>query len=653
MAEVAAVTATINVPTDAAQAQVAALTARITELKYKLDTIGTEDLDKFYRLNRQLADTQAQLVKVQDAGAAGADGLEKVGKSAVASGQQLQQVEGIAIRLIERLAILYAVRGTFNFVVSLYEEAAALEKTASSLDISIDKTQELQYASEKAGVTLQFTTAAIDTLDKKLAAGGGGITATLDELGLSFDKIWKMNAGDRFDVVAMAVAGVEDRIKRAGLEVALFGTDKIDPLIKRLKDLEEAAVKPYSKEDAAILSQTAESYGRLGEKLKELGVIALSKGVQFAAMLLRIPGTQLPEFINDPTLGPGGIFGPTNPGFQQPKFTLPGPDPNSTTGRADITAVEKEETAEARQHLEVLKKQEETIHHIYDEQSKLTGLIQAENAKSYGITAQILQLTELQNLEKARVESVLKQISIFSIRNKIEEESDTRIIELEKQKIVLAEKLLQYTNAQVIEELKAKEAIAASSGFSVSGNRLEPGSPAVEAQKKIDLLKSSSGNSDTTQREQQIRNDLIHSMDSELTLIIGKTAADRDAIEVTKKATESVDGLSEAFDSLGNSVSPGGVSSLGSSDSSDPRVRALMSQGYSLGEATSIVSGSGTSIGASSLVRGLQGGGGSNVTIHMSGMMLSDDPGSRSVLRRHVQTAVEDAMRQGRKLGAA
>lgn len=161
-----------------------------------------------------------------------ASGVSQVGSAAANAGQNMGQVEGIAMRLIERMLILYALRGTFQFVVGLYEAADALVKLSASTDLSLDKLQMLQAGAEDSGVAFTKVTSAIDTLDKNLAENKIKTQDALESIGLSFAQVFALKPEERFDAIVHAIGALPDKLSRTKAEVALFGSDAIDPLVK-------------------------------------------------------------------------------------------------------------------------------------------------------------------------------------------------------------------------------------------------------------------------------------------------------------------------------------------------------------------------------------------------------------------------------------
>lgn len=198
---------------------------------------------------KEVAATNAAVATSSVAAAAG---QREVADASTQAGQSMTQVEGIATRLIERLLILYAIRGGFQFVEGLFEAADILVKFHDQLGVSIQLLQEIQYTAERTDVPFNTITAAVDHLDKGLAAMKATVFAALHDIGLEFGDIFAMNPDERFRAVVAAIAAMPDQLARTRAEVALLGSDAIDPLITQFRGLSEEAER-----NGAILNDNA------------------------------------------------------------------------------------------------------------------------------------------------------------------------------------------------------------------------------------------------------------------------------------------------------------------------------------------------------------------------------------------------------------
>lgn len=271
------------------QAAVEQVTARIENLKQQIAALGNVTGPTMQMLQQNLVGAQQQLIQLQQASAQGAAGLGNVATASTGAMTEMQRLDNAATRIMERLVIFYALRAGYDFVVGLFEGAAAAEQLSAQLDISLTKVQELQYGAAQSDIPFQKVATAVDHLDKSLADLKPSTVDTLDALHLGLNNILNMNPDQRFDTIAEAIAKVPSALQRSKYEFALFGTDAIDPLLKNLKSLEEQAHSNNAvmgDETIHTLSQTVKMYkdmtvevGNLVAKYIELG----QKAVEVAA----------------------------------------------------------------------------------------------------------------------------------------------------------------------------------------------------------------------------------------------------------------------------------------------------------------------------------------------------------------------------------
>lgn len=168
-------------------------------------------------------------------------GLREVPKAASDASDGLAKLEGMAVRIVERMALLYALKGAFSFVEGLFLDAQKLQTVAAELDLTVESVQRLQTISVETSIPMAIFTGAIAELTKKIVTDNGGADKAVRDLGLSVETVKAQEAGQRFDTMAVALSSVTDNAKRAGLEVELFGTTKLDAAIKNYAELKKQA----------------------------------------------------------------------------------------------------------------------------------------------------------------------------------------------------------------------------------------------------------------------------------------------------------------------------------------------------------------------------------------------------------------------------
>lgn len=367
----------------------------------------------------KLLDTARQRVSAleQQMGGAATTMKEKLSPALKEGASSMDQMDRIATRLVERMAILYALKGTFDFVKGVFDGAGALENMATNLDLSTTKLQEWQYASIQTGVPLSSMTAAVDTLGKRLASGNDSTVAALEQLGLATNAFFAMEPGPRFDAAAAAIAAMGDKTARTGVEMALFGTDKIDPLIVRLNELEKAAHDA----NAVIGPEGVKQLAEADKSLKTTELVVKSLAAQwllaaqnaFAYYVAARNGVNI-DRTNSEANTPEQVAlavasGMANPLAQPDKMTdgakrrqgnklVGGLDPSDPKGLAAITATEKSLTDAIKEQIGVEKEQEALEKVMYAERLRVNKQITQEINAQVAAMAKAIDGLVMENL---------------------------------------------------------------------------------------------------------------------------------------------------------------------------------------------------------------------------------------------------------------
>lgn len=193
--------------------------ARVADLEYKLGTLGVNSVSAFNVMNAQLAIAKERLANLE------------AGNNTFST--SMNQVDSIATRLITRMAILYAVRETFSFIVDMFTAADAMVKLSDTTGITLGKLQELQYTADQIGVPFSKTSSILESFEKHLAQNKMATEDALESIGLSFSKIFAMSPDERITAVLTAIGKIPDAVVRARVELELFGTEGVDPLARK------------------------------------------------------------------------------------------------------------------------------------------------------------------------------------------------------------------------------------------------------------------------------------------------------------------------------------------------------------------------------------------------------------------------------------
>lgn len=304
----------------------AAAAENVAKLEYQLGTLGTTSVESFYKMNYALEQAQIKLNALRLAADSGAAGIDNVSKTSAAGVQQMANLEGMAMRVIERMALMWAIREAVTFIVDLYEAAEAARNLSDKLDLSVASVLDWEKASAAAGVTTEKSAAALDHFNKIFTNTKMASEDALESIGLSYDKLFKLSNDDRLRTVAEHVLALPTALQRSRAEFEIWGAGVDDAIlngfVKTMSTATEAANK-MADETTRGMAQTVDSY-------KHLVVDAGS----FIGDYLEI-WTQRAAHTFGPFFGAGGFFNndysgklpaPSGPGAGQTVSTGQDPD---------------------------------------------------------------------------------------------------------------------------------------------------------------------------------------------------------------------------------------------------------------------------------------------------------------------------------------
>jgi hypothetical protein len=280
---------------DAMSPAVISAAEKVLLLKKEIEALGTAAGPAFNKLNAELYTTTDRLEKLTglmlqtpDKYTKAAQATDNMTKSTAESTKKLTeqseavqknadylgQFERLVIRMAERMAVLWVVRGAYEFAESTIKNAEALVRLSEQTDLSIGKLQTLQFAANATEVPFNTVTAAVNHLDKALGESKSSTVDALQNINLSVGQLLGMNPDERFSAVATALSRVTDKTELASLAVKLFGTDAVIPLIQNYAQLEIQAKQTHSvmsDEGIHILADTGRAFKGLGTDIYNAG----------------------------------------------------------------------------------------------------------------------------------------------------------------------------------------------------------------------------------------------------------------------------------------------------------------------------------------------------------------------------------------------
>ncbi len=603
----------------------------------------------------------AATTKLQEFGAAAEGASEQTRRSAT----EMEKFEGIATRMVERLILLAALRGAMTFTEDLFKNASALVAQSQEFDTSIGTMERWQQATAQSGESLTTLTGASDALTKKLSKGDKGLGDAIDQLGLSWNQLWNMNAGARMDVIGNALQGVTDKVTRSGLEFEIFGTDKIDPVLSKLKDV----ASTMEDDDVRALDAAKKSVDLTITSVETLAakwLVAAQNAVYYAKVG--------PHPDQDATSG--------NP-FGSPALGMAAPFAYAAGAGADANEIRNWKgtgTTKSKGSMsdeEFIALQIEQMGGVAGKGTKGVegninmpgGAIGAPGtSKSITLKDQAAAERELTDQVRIQIQAEREQAAFEAeaFRVRMQFMKETRLEMEATNKMWLTE-----TNNMVLAELAARKSVNASRGNDINGIPLaQANDPRNVAQRQmLDLQAQKERNPgiDTTFREQQIRDQLNSALDLEMKQTIANANASAEAASANKSLGLAASEAAARLSGMGRVNAP----TPSSMDAAGIRTSTLYSSGYTLTQQapkpTQIMAEGGPTYegpaylhdnefvvpSGGALVKSGGGGGAVNLTVQVMGNVNTMDPSGKAAFAASIQDALEKALRQGRKLPAA
>lgn len=243
------------------------LEKELQNVRNKLTQLGlsSKEIDK---ITNEMTKTEKETQKVQKETKKASNLLKtmgKVGKVALAAAATGAAAAGA---------------GLFALTKKAGETADRLLDLNSITGLSTDEIQKWQKASVDAGVSSEAMTDAAQKMAMNIASMQSPTSKgakALKELGLSVEEVSEMDAGQQMDVLAQALAGVDDKTKRAKLGTDVFGRswEKIAPImdlgVEGMQKAKDSA-NIISNEDLQKANEFRKSWDTLKDTASKLAV---------------------------------------------------------------------------------------------------------------------------------------------------------------------------------------------------------------------------------------------------------------------------------------------------------------------------------------------------------------------------------------------
>jgi hypothetical protein len=220
--------------------------------------------------------------------------FEKMGKSLASTAKSFGIVGG-------------AITAPFVAGIAAFSSAgSAIRKLSRETGLTVDQVQSLGFAAEKSGTDVETFTSGMESFGTLMLMAGRGskkATATLHELGLSFEELKNLSPEDRFLKMADAVSHISDPMQKAALAQKVFGEAGLGMLnflnkgsdgIKKLAGYSDMWGKELTGDDLEALKQYKQAQtdltGTIGRLMQQLGAAVVGPLTDFLHMVQPILG---------------------------------------------------------------------------------------------------------------------------------------------------------------------------------------------------------------------------------------------------------------------------------------------------------------------------------------------------------------------------
>jgi hypothetical protein len=283
----------------------------------RLNSTLQETIAKFNVLGQQAPDDIKKLATEIKQAVDAADELNEKNKK---TGDSMMSLGGIAKSLGGVIAGAFAVEAIVSMAKDVIDLGGQINDLSVRTGIGTSAIQELKYAADQTGSTIETMTGAIEQMGNRLTEGGSGAVQAVRSLGLSLEDLRGMRPEDAFTAIADAIKEVPDPMRQTQLAMELFGKSGVEllPAIKSgMSDLRQGA-----KDLGQVLSEDAvEGLDTLGDawgNFMGAAKTALGEFIADIAQATAALKAMVPEGANTFKL-PSGVkqsdqFG-TGPGF--------------------------------------------------------------------------------------------------------------------------------------------------------------------------------------------------------------------------------------------------------------------------------------------------------------------------------------------------
>lgn len=187
-----------------------------TEMK-RVNSTVTEAIAKYKALGRE---APPELLALRDATIKADKPMKDLGDSSTSLMGKLKGMAGMLGIAFGGAAVISGIK---SLISNTFEYAETIKDTSAKLAISMEATQRWKFAAEQTGASLENVSKSVLKLSQGVAGGDKGLKEALESAGIQFASIKGMNPEEAFNLVADAIAKIEDPMVQADVALAAFG----------------------------------------------------------------------------------------------------------------------------------------------------------------------------------------------------------------------------------------------------------------------------------------------------------------------------------------------------------------------------------------------------------------------------------------------
>jgi hypothetical protein len=245
-----------------------------------------------------------------------AKATEGIGDGAKKSGESMLSLGGIAKTVGGALAATFTVGAVVSFAKEIIDLGGKIEDLSARTGLSVEAVQELKFAADQTGSSIDVVSAAIGKMSDGLVSGEKGTVKAVKDLGLSLSDLRNSSPEEAFTAITTALKGIPDEMKQVNLGRELLGKgfDQLLPAVRQgfseLRQQARETGQVLSEDNVRALAAFGDQWDATMLRIKASTASAvLDIGRGFSGMFADIRsglGSLVPEglvtLLNNPTL---------------------------------------------------------------------------------------------------------------------------------------------------------------------------------------------------------------------------------------------------------------------------------------------------------------------------------------------------------------